>query len=613
MGIRIEDLLLTRIVLPKRYYNSDFNISDKFKQETTKYLELINQIDGCEFSKDEQIVIQKKMNEIVPEIEKNIKSIVNIFEYYENANPKQAQDELDKMMSRLDKALFISTIDDRVTIKVDGKEFYTRGVRITPGSQFFRVRAVEEKTPYIEANPDELFHIPLTKKAYTNNERFSLAGFPSLYLSSMLQLAWQECGYPQRYYYSEFQYENMTMPLRKDTSNELKFLSLYSPSEIYQWGVSIKYSHFMEWLGLITNYLKQYPLVLACSFVNHNGKVTYKQEYIIPQMLMQWVQRNKSVIQGISYFTCVDISMFPSKWCAYNIVIPAQPPFDDKTYSDKLRDDFCWSRPKYYAVPISDKNKNNTDRKKIFTYIEKIRNAFCTYSFAEPLKEYLQDLECVFVCIYQIMQSGSSTDMQLVLHQLDLINRYCSKLKKQKPNEMIKLVQINDLPEYEKADYEESKQLFLEITNEFTNSVKTSMYDLFDKYRNTIWNGLGSESVIEIICKKDDDIEKEISWLHHNNFIHCYHILEMDDDSVTYIQDICKENGVSLELLWDMPIGDDTWIKNHICDIKTPIFVRINSMSIYSDNETKRCDFFHVGFNEKELEEGLLGNKGVFY
>lgn len=605
MGIRIEDLLFSRISLPKRYYNSNFNISDKFKQETTKYLELVNQIDGHEFSEDEQTSIQQKIHEIVPEIEENIKSIENIFKYYENANPKEAQDELDNMMIRLDDALLISTIDDRVKINADGKTYYTRGIRITPGSQFFRVRAVDKKTPNIENNPDELFHIPLTKKSYTNNERFSLAGFPSLYLSSMLQLAWQECGYPKQYYYSEFQYEKLTFPLQRDVSNELKFLSLYSPSEIYQWGVSIKHNNFKAWLGLVANYLKQYPLVLACSFVNHSGKVTYKQEYVIPQMLMQWVQRNKSVVQGISYFTCVDISMFPSKWCAYNIVIPAQPPFDDKMYSSKLRDDFCWSKPKYYAVPISYKDKNKADRKIVFEYIEKIRNAFCTFRFVEPLREYLQDLECVFVCIYQIMQCGASSDMQLILHQLDLINRYCGKLKKQKPDEIVNNIQISELPEYERGDFELAKQSFLEITKEFICSENSSMCEIFNKYRNTIWNGLGSESVIELICNKDDDIEKEMSWLHSNNLIHFCHALEINDNSISHIKEICKDNGVALEMLWDMPVGDDTWIKNHICDIKTPIFVRINSSSIYSDKDTPRYDYIHIGFDKIELEEGL--------
>lgn len=47
-------------------------------------------------------------------------------------------------------------------------------------------------------------------------------------------------------------------------------------------------------------------------------------------MLMQWVQRNSSKVQGIEYFTGADISMRTSEWCAYNIVIPAMPPYDDK-------------------------------------------------------------------------------------------------------------------------------------------------------------------------------------------------------------------------------------------------------------------------------------------
>lgn len=605
MGLKIEDLLFEKIELPKRYYNGDFNILDKFKQETTEYLKLLKQIDGAEFTEDKQKGILLKIKEILPEIEENIESIENIFTFYENANPKAAQEELDSMMFRLDDALLISTIDDRVRINVEGKALYTKGIRITSGAQFFRVRAVDEKMPYIENNPDELFHIPLTKKAYTNNERFSLAGFPSLYLSSMLQLAWQECGYPQKYYYSEFQYEIMTSSLHRDVTNELKFLSLYSPYEIYQCGISMKHNNFKVWLGLIANYLKQYPLVLACSFVNHSGKVTYKQEYIIPQMLMQWVQRNKSVVQGISYFTCVDISMFPNKWCAYNIVIPAQPPFDEKMYSSKLRDDFCWSRPKYYSVFISDKNINNEDRKVMFNYIEKIRNTLRTYRFVEPLREHLQDIECVCVCIYHIMQSGESSDMQLILHQLHLIDRFCCKLKKQKPEELVKSAQMEGIPEYEREDIELAKQSFLDVANEFVESGKNSMYEIFNKYRDTIWNDLGSKTVIELIYKKDDDIEKEISWLHKNNFIHCCYFLAKNDDSVSHIKDICKESGIPLEMLWDMSIGDDAWIKEHICDIKTPIFVRKNSISRYSDENERRCDYFHMGFDEKELEAGL--------
>ena len=112
-----------------------------------------------------------------------------------------------------------------------------------------------------------------------------------------------------------------------------------------------------------------YPLVMACAFVNHSGKGAYKQEYIIPQMLMQWVQRNIDSVQGISYFTCVDMKMMPSEYCAYDIVIPALAPYDDKKYSQKLRDEFTWTKPRYFEIPLLDTNANKEDRHIIYDYI----------------------------------------------------------------------------------------------------------------------------------------------------------------------------------------------------------------------------------------------------
>lgn len=58
-------------------------------------------------------------------------------------------------------------------------------------------------------------------------------------------------------------------------------------------------------------------------------------------------------------------------------------------------------------------------------------------------------------------------------------------------------------------------------------------------------------------------------------------------------------------MLWDIPVGDDAWIMENIGNIKTPIFVRKNSIIIYSDKNKRRCDYFHIGFDEKELEAGL--------
>lgn len=215
---------------------------------------------------------------------------------------------MDGLMSRLEEDIFIGSIDDRVCINCNGQNYYTR-FRMTPGYRFFRVRAVDYESTAIQKNADELFHVPLSKRAYSNNERFSLVGFPSLYLSTMLPLAWQECGYPQKYYYSKYQYKYSVdiNSGKRSLENELKFLLLYSPDEIAIWGTSVKYNNFALWLEVVTRYLKAYPLILACSFVNQSGKVPYKQEYIIPQMLMQWVQRNShdTLIKMINICGCL--------------------------------------------------------------------------------------------------------------------------------------------------------------------------------------------------------------------------------------------------------------------------------------------------------------------
>lgn len=242
---------MRKILLPKRYLNDNFDICQKYKDETDEYLKFLGMIDGSEFEEYKRDKIQQRLNGARAEIEENINSIISVFNYYEGANPKAAQEEMDIMMERMKTDLFVASIDDWVKVSVSGASFWTQ-FRITPRRQFYRVRAVEEETTDIQNNPDELFHIPLSKKAFTNNERFSLAGFPSLYLSSMLPLAWQECGYPKKYYYSEFQYEKLCRSMsERQIENELKFLALYSPDEIYKWGISTKYNKFDLWLEII--------------------------------------------------------------------------------------------------------------------------------------------------------------------------------------------------------------------------------------------------------------------------------------------------------------------------------------------------------------------------
>ncbi len=209
---------------------------------------------------------------------------------------------------------------------------------------------------------------------------------------------------------------------------ELRFLSLYSPSEIRRWGTSIKYNNFDLWLEVIIRYLKTYPLVLACSFVTQSGKVPYKQEYILPQMLMQWVQRNNTTVQGISYFTCVDMSMWSTQWCAYNIVIPAMPPYDDKMYSKKLRDNFGWAAPQFFTVPVADKKFSSDDRKIVDNLISEMIGSMGEHYCPRKLFDMLDKMINISGCLNSLLEHSNERDMAFALHMLNSIYSNCSQL-----------------------------------------------------------------------------------------------------------------------------------------------------------------------------------------
>ena len=607
--LRIEEFM-RKITLPKRYFGNSFIISDKFEEETDTFVSLLSQCNGEEFDANEKAKIQQRISDISNIAKMNIDSILKIFKHYENADLKTAQEKFDILMSRMKDDIFIGSIDDYVQINTEKQAFSTR-FRITPGYRYFRVRPVEYESSNIQQNADELFHIPLSKRAYTNNERFSIAGFPSLYLSTMLPLAWQECGYPQRYYYSEYQYENSYDPTfdKRLYDKELRLLSLYSPDEICYWGASVKYNHFELWLEVATRYLKSYPLILACSFVNHSGKSPYKQEYIIPQMLMQWVQRNNSTVQGISYFTCIDTSMWPSQWCAYNIVIPAVSPYDDKMYSKALRENFCWTVPQFFKVPIADKKYNENDREIIYSFVGDIRSAMRTYQFPTKLLDWLNKILNISGCLMSLLDNGSTLNMQLALHMMNSLDSNYNQLKAFQLETFIAEILENKKDAFviNNSSINDICGTFRNLYNRFIGNSGTAgdIGKLIDKYKSLCWNDLHPHSQVTLLYSDSSEIAEPLKWLHENHVLHFIKKLKADDDTVKYLKEIAKGTKNSINDFWETPVESDEWIKKNINAIKTPIFIKQNNVSIYSLDGTSFYEFMQIGFNKDVLAEKL--------
>ena len=597
MGLKIEELM-QKISLPKKYFNNDFMLHEKFKEEMDFFVLLLSECDGKEFELEKQEKVKNSISEIYEISIKNADSILNVLNHYENADLQNAQNEFDSLMKSLEKELFFGCIDGRLRITAENESYITN-LRTTSGSQYFRIRPSNYESNDISQNADELFHIPISMRAYSNNERFSLAGFPSLYLSTMLPLAWQECGYPPKYYFSEFQYIFETEP-------ELSLLFINSPNEILSWGGTVKYNNFNLWLKVVTRYLKSYPLILASSFVNQSGKVPYKQEYIIPQMLMQWVQRNYSKVQGISYFTCVDTSMWSREWCAYNIAIPAIGPYDNKKYSEFLRKKFCWTLPKYFIIPIGNKEQNENDRKEIYKFISDARNIIRTVQLSSYFIKIIDKMLNIGGCFLSLIDNEEHRNMQLVLQTLNLLDISCSHIKELKldklSNEDLKKEQ-----DFIHMNIEEEINIFRNLYIRFIGNdfLDESIKGLIDKYILNSWNHIHPRTQMILLYSDENEIIEVKRWLCENNFLYTQKKLIDDETKYDTLKEISTSSKIQIQDFFEVPVGDDEWVKMNINLIKTPIIVKQNNVSIFSPDETEYYEFVVQGFDESLLRNKL--------
>lgn len=159
-----------------------------------------------------------------------------------------------------------------------GKDVLLKTVPLSQGNHFFfRMRNATNYELYKE---EEMFHIPFEKNYLIKNERFSISGFPSLYLGKSVYVCWEELGRP------DFDHANVAV---YNNSEECTVIDLCMPAKIED----------------IIRSLQTLPMILSSSLPVLNPGYDFKPEYIIPQLLMQCVVRyNKKsgkAIDGIKY------------------------------------------------------------------------------------------------------------------------------------------------------------------------------------------------------------------------------------------------------------------------------------------------------------------------
>lgn len=207
---------------------------------------------------------------------------------------------------------------------------------VKQGTVAYRMRKVELEEQH-KLRPKDMFHIPLDKRGLVETQRFSVPGYPCLYLAHRVYGCWEEMGRPSF---------GTVMVSKFETQQEFKLLDLRVPSK-------------EDWEKDLVRCLLMFPLVIASMVQVSNGKDKYKPEYLIPQLLTEWVisknrERKKGEeILGIMYTSAQknDDFLFPDD--SYdNYAIPVLKPLSSKKYCNGLKDYFKLTAPTYYDLEV---------------------------------------------------------------------------------------------------------------------------------------------------------------------------------------------------------------------------------------------------------------------
>ncbi|MFD5854322.1 hypothetical protein ACFWGC_29900 [Cytobacillus pseudoceanisediminis] len=145
---------------------------------------------------------------------------------------------------------------------------------------------------------EEMFHIPFEKRGLVSTNRYSIPGLPCVYLGNSPLTCWEELNRP------DLNSVQTALFVRK----KISYLNFSTPpgalielllNDFYINGTDDE--EFKETYNELISYIVVWPLMAACSIRVKNPNDSFKPEYIIPQLLLQWIRQ--SDFDGISYFS----------------------------------------------------------------------------------------------------------------------------------------------------------------------------------------------------------------------------------------------------------------------------------------------------------------------
>lgn len=200
---------------------------------------------------------------------------------------------------------------------------------------FYRVRVFDE---YGQKSYKDMFHVPFSSRDKIATNRYSAPGYPCLYLGANINACWEELGQPR--------FDDL-MVSRFIVKEAFPVLDLRIPTQ-----ERLKDDGILE----------RIPLIIASTIPVLNRKALFKPEYIIPQLITEYVitknrmpyeQEEYSLFDfklGI-YYTSSRLNSkfgFPQKTFD-NMALPSVLVDDKSDYCQLLASCFEWTDPTSYS------------------------------------------------------------------------------------------------------------------------------------------------------------------------------------------------------------------------------------------------------------------------
>lgn len=204
---------------------------------------------------------------------------------------------------------------------------YASAYKMQVNQTFYRMRNKEGNKKF---DRKDMFHVPYSLRHILKNYRYSITGFPCLYIGKSIYGCWEEMGKP--------------------TFNDFYVSALKPNTQITLLDLRLTRNDFLNEESK-RSYLISLPIIIACSIENHSENSLFIPEYIIPQMMLHAIlleRKNNKGFDGIVYTSTKCISapkIFEDEDILLNIVIPVKGVAKDREFCSYLASKFNITKP----------------------------------------------------------------------------------------------------------------------------------------------------------------------------------------------------------------------------------------------------------------------------